>query len=93
MCYNIPQINVTVGDVNVIIPEYVFTLGQVAPHSQYYLGGIQATSLCASLWTLIHYLNTNYSPTASWVFGDVFMRNVYTIFDAAEKRVGFAKLA
>ncbi|VDB84888.1 unnamed protein product [Peniophora sp. CBMAI 1063] len=75
MCYNIPQVNVTLGGMNVIIPEDVFTLGQVAEHSMYCLGGIQATSL------------------SSWVFGDVFMRNVYTAFDAAKKQVGFAKLA
>jgi len=28
-----------------------------------------------------------------WIIGDVFMRNVYTIFDLGQKRVGFADLA
>ncbi|TFY66293.1 hypothetical protein EVG20_g4795 [Dentipellis fragilis] len=31
--------------------------------------------------------------TSFWVVGDVFMQNVYTIFDAGQKRVGFANLA
>jgi cathepsin D len=75
MCYNIPTINVTFGGMVITVPTDVFTLGQLAPHSMYCLGGIQATTL------------------PYWIMGDTLMRNVYTIFDAAKKRVGFAPLA
>ncbi|KAG8692026.1 Type I transmembrane sorting receptor [Ceratobasidium sp. 395] len=32
-------------------------------------------------------------PNDAWIVGDAFMRNVYTVFDADNAQVGFAKLA
>ncbi|CAE7120687.1 unnamed protein product [Rhizoctonia solani] len=33
------------------------------------------------------------TPDNAWVVGDAFMKNVYTVFDASESRIGFAGLA
>ncbi|CAE7136247.1 unnamed protein product [Rhizoctonia solani] len=58
-------------------PEY-FNLGALDRSGEICVGGIVGSSGV---------------PDNAWIVGDVFMRNVYTVFDEANSRVGFANLA
>ncbi|KAF7978615.1 hypothetical protein HWV62_45358 [Athelia sp. TMB] len=77
-CNAIPQASLTFGGQKFAISSSAFNLGQVTEGSSDCVGG----------------LTTNDEVAAEfWVVGDVFLQNVYTAFDVANARVGFAQLA
>ncbi|THH17843.1 hypothetical protein EW146_g3052 [Bondarzewia mesenterica] len=76
-CDNVPEVSLTFGGKQISLAPKTFSLGPVSLGSSDCLAGIASSS----------------STMPFWIVGDVFMQNVYTIFDAGQKRVGFADLA
>lgn len=60
------------------IDPRTFNLGPVAPGSSTCIGGIASNSALTNQF---------------WVLGDVFLQNVYTVFDSSYPKIGFAHLA
>ncbi|KAF9235751.1 aspartic peptidase domain-containing protein [Melanogaster broomeanus] len=76
-CNSVPSVSFTFGGTSFPISKDTFNLGSVSPGSSDCVGGIVGEDIGASLW----------------VVGDVFLANVYTVFDLGNTRVGFAALA
>ncbi|KAI0062158.1 acid protease [Artomyces pyxidatus] len=80
--YTIPctfdtPIELTFNDVTFSVSPSTFNLGPVAQGSSTCVGGLGADDDLYGLW----------------IVGDVFLQNVYTVFDVANSQVGFANLA
>ncbi|KAF9224145.1 acid protease [Gyrodon lividus] len=75
-CDNVPTVNFTFGGTSFSIPADTLNLGPVSSDSSACIGGILADNL----------------DTESWVIGNAFLKNVYTVFDFDNMRVGFATL-
>jgi cathepsin D len=77
-CSSVPSnISISFGGKKFTISPDVFNLGQVSEGSSLCVGGIVGEDLGVDFW----------------IVGDVFMRNVYTVFDYGNSQVGFAQLA
>ncbi|GAB1520934.1 hypothetical protein RhiTH_004023 [Rhizoctonia solani] len=73
-CANAPSVSFTFGGRKFPVAAEDFNVGTLSRNSSICVGAVAI-------------LNT---PNNTWVVGDAFMKNVYTVFDAEESRVGFA---
>ncbi|KAH8085454.1 acid protease [Cristinia sonorae] len=76
-CDNIPAVTISIGGTAFPIDPQYFNQGPVSVGSTQCVGGIVAAP-------------TTKPPMRYWSIGDVFLMNVYSIFDLGANRVGFA---
>ncbi|KAG9077678.1 Type I transmembrane sorting receptor [Ceratobasidium sp. 370] len=77
-CSSPPSVTFTFGGVShPVSPDY-FNIGAVDYSGETCVGAL---------------VGSDGVPDDAWIIGDAFMRNVYTVFDQGNARVGFAKLA
>ncbi|KAH9017350.1 acid protease [Lactarius deliciosus] len=69
-------ITVQFGRAKFVIAQEIFNQGALSEGSNDCVGGIGAID----------------DATPFWIIGDVFLQNVYTVFDVGKKRIGFANL-
>ncbi|CAE6501061.1 unnamed protein product [Rhizoctonia solani] len=77
-CSSPPNVTFGFGGASYNVSPDYFNLGSVDRFGEICVGGIVGSSGV---------------PDNAWIVGDVFMRNVYTVFDEANSRIGFANLA
>ncbi|KAH7928167.1 acid protease [Leucogyrophana mollusca] len=76
-CDSMPSVSVTLGGKSFTLSSDTFNFGTFDSSGETCVGGISASDSLGDLWVL----------------GDVFLRNVYTVFDLGNSRVGYADLA
>ncbi|KAG9121485.1 Type I transmembrane sorting receptor [Ceratobasidium sp. 392] len=77
-CSSPPKLTFTFGGASYDLKSDFFNIGSADQSGQACVGAL---------------VGSTGVPDNVWVVGDVFMRNVYTVFDQGNARVGFAKLA
>ncbi|KAL4245319.1 peptidase A1 family protein [Abortiporus biennis] len=78
-CNAVPTISLTFGGKAFNIDPTILNMGTVSPGSDRCVSGLVASQSSDDM--------------KFWIVGDVFLRNVYTVFDVGNSRVGFADLA
>ncbi|EGN96393.1 hypothetical protein SERLA73DRAFT_76352 [Serpula lacrymans var. lacrymans S7.3] len=76
-CRSMPTVSVTLGGTTFALSKDTFDLGPYDSSGETCVGVISAHDDVGDVWVL----------------GDTFLRNVYTVFDVGNARVGYAKLA
>ncbi|KAG8735641.1 Type I transmembrane sorting receptor [Ceratobasidium sp. 428] len=77
-CASPPSVAFKFGDASFAMSPDTMTIGTTDDSKKTCVGAIMAADGV---------------PNDAWIVGDAFMRNVYTVFDADNAQVGFAKLA
>ncbi|KAG2352768.1 cathepsin D [Suillus spraguei] len=81
-CNAMPNVTITLGGKAFQLSAEILNMGPTDSSGEKCISGIVGYDLP----------DIN-SGRFQWVFGDVFMRNVYTAFDVGQSRIGFAELA
>ncbi|KZT25187.1 acid protease [Neolentinus lepideus HHB14362 ss-1] len=76
-CDSAPTVSLKFGGRAFSISPSIFNLGRVSQDSSQCVGGI---------------VDSGMTGLQFWIVGDIFLRNVYTVFDVGQSRVGFAPL-
>jgi cathepsin D len=76
-CNSVPTVSLTFSGQSFEIAPGIFNLGPSSSGSEDCVGGVKGSDTGGDFW----------------VIGDVFLQNVYSVFDVGENRVGFATLA
>lgn len=100
-CNKFPNISLTFGSKSFPVPFSDLNLGKVSNRSEDCVSGIAGVNLgfrefsCPSSHNRAQADHRTHSLyfSAFWIVGDVFLRNVYTMFDLKHSVVGFADLA
>ncbi len=89
-CNTDVTVSVTFGGTTFNIPPSAYNLGAVSSQNSTCVGGFSDISERE----LFRLFRTPFSCRAAfWIFGTVFLQNVYTEFDQGNLRVGFAQIA
>lgn len=89
-----PNVSITIGGKPFPISAETFNLGSYNSSGNSCIGAIAATgSLGGMLLSVMGAFSDAHRNLDTWIMGDVFMRNVYSVFDVGQLRVGFADLA
>lgn len=75
-CDSIPVVEFVISGVSFSIDANTFSPGRLSEGSEFCYGGVVA----------------NVKPHEAWIVGGIFLSNVYTIFDADARQVGFTPL-
>ncbi|KAG8217090.1 aspartic peptidase domain-containing protein [Butyriboletus roseoflavus] len=76
-CDAMPNVSITIGGKSFPVSAETFNLGSYNSSGNSCIGAVAATGSLGDIW----------------IVGDVFLRNVYSVFDIGQLRVGFADLA
>nr|CAH8849486.1 unnamed protein product [Trichobilharzia regenti] len=74
----LPSVEIALGDKTIVLQPDDYVLEKI----------VNGSHICKST-----FIGIDFSTGPLWVFGDVFLRKVYTVFDVGNKRIGFGDVA